>query len=165
MVKEFYTALHNVDTYKDELEVYIHGRLIRISPDRLSTYLCISRQVGANPAVEPAMALSPEEIYKLITGEDQYLVQSLVSQSTLPSFWRMFHLIVSHNIFPKQHQTECTAECAQVILMMARLKQFDLPLFIFQTKRTEAQSTSKEGLQYGNMLTQLIVDDGVDAKR
>ncbi|KAB1212928.1 hypothetical protein CJ030_MR5G001850 [Morella rubra] len=31
--------------------------------------------------------------------------------------------------------------------------------------RTEAQSTSKEGLPYGNLLTQLIMDAGVDEKR
>ncbi|KAB1209948.1 hypothetical protein CJ030_MR6G020066 [Morella rubra] len=99
MVINFYSALQNFDTYEDKWEVYIRGRQIKISPDALSTYLCILRQVGAYPAVELATAFSPKEIFKLMTGEDQYLLQSSVSQSALPTFCRMMHLIVCHNIF------------------------------------------------------------------
>ncbi|KAB1226499.1 hypothetical protein CJ030_MR1G014081 [Morella rubra] len=66
----FYTALQNVDTYKDEWEDYIRGWPIRISLDALSTYLRIPRQVGAYPAVESATALSLKEIFKLMTRED-----------------------------------------------------------------------------------------------
>ncbi|KAB1226124.1 hypothetical protein CJ030_MR1G023927 [Morella rubra] len=77
----------------------------------------------------------------------------------------MLHLIVCHNIFPKQHHKECTAKRAQVMLMLARLELFDLSLFIIQTMRTEVQSASKEGLPYGSLLTQLIVDVRIDATR
>ncbi|KAB1216612.1 hypothetical protein CJ030_MR4G025773 [Morella rubra] len=54
---------------------------------------------------------------------------------------------------------------AQVMLMVARLESFNLTLFVFQTMRTEAQSTSKEGLPFRVMLTQMILDVGAVAKR
>ncbi|KAB1215897.1 hypothetical protein CJ030_MR4G028671 [Morella rubra] len=95
MVQEFYSTLQVVDIDEDKWEVYIHGQPIRISPYILSTYLRIPRQVGPYLAVDPATALSAEEIFRLMTGEDQYLVQSSVSQSSLPDFWNMFHLIFS----------------------------------------------------------------------
>ncbi|KAB1206477.1 hypothetical protein CJ030_MR7G000067 [Morella rubra] len=70
----------------------------------------------------------------------------------------MFHLIFSHNILPRQHHVECTAQRELVTLMVARLEPINLPFFVFQTIRTEAQSTSREGLPYGVMLTHLMLD-------
>ncbi|KAB1213358.1 hypothetical protein CJ030_MR5G003572 [Morella rubra] len=116
-VQELYSTLQDVDTDEDEWEVYIHGRPIRPSPDILSTYLCILRQVGAYSTVEPGTNLSAEEIFRLMTGEKQYL------------------------------------------------GLFDLPLFVFQTMRTEAQLMSKEGMSFKNMLTWIILDAGVEAIR
>ncbi|KAB1228102.1 hypothetical protein CJ030_MR4G013704 [Morella rubra] len=59
----------------------------------------------------------------------------------------MFHLIFNHNI-----------------LMVARLEPFNIQLFLFQTMRTDAQSTSKEGLPFGVMLTLMMLDAEVAAR-
>ncbi|KAB1209465.1 hypothetical protein CJ030_MR6G018844 [Morella rubra] len=52
------------------------------------------------------------------------------------------------------------------MLKVARLESFDLPVFMFQTIWTKAQSTSLvQGLSYRLMLSQFLLDVGVEIRR
>lgn len=107
LVQEFYLVLQEVDTDADEWEIVIQGVQVKIFSYILSQYLGIQRRLGAYRTVEPSVVLPAKEIFQLIIGEYQYLIQSSVLQKFLPGFLHVIHLIFTQNIYPRLHHTEC----------------------------------------------------------
>lgn len=75
-MQDFYAALVYVDTDNESWVVTVRGVLVTVSLDVFATFLGIKRSHSAYPAVEVADLVPTEEVFKILSGQKEYMISS-----------------------------------------------------------------------------------------
>ncbi|KAB1215822.1 hypothetical protein CJ030_MR4G010964 [Morella rubra] len=70
--------------------------------------------------------MTPEEVWKEVTGADMTVPSTLICHRDMIAFFRMVHLIIVWDVAPKHHLSELSFERGLLLVMVARRTPIDL---------------------------------------
>ncbi|KAB1206159.1 hypothetical protein CJ030_MR7G014304 [Morella rubra] len=105
--------------------------------------------------------MTPEEVWKEVTGENMTVPSTLISHRDLTAFFRMLHLIIVWDVAPKHHRSELSFERGFLLVMVARRTPIDLPALIVQQTSRCTVYIQRDGLPHGLLISRMLVAAGV----
>ncbi|KAB1216266.1 hypothetical protein CJ030_MR4G020529 [Morella rubra] len=100
-------AQHQVLIYKRPVVI---EQVVRLR-DFNDLSMKITETLGASiPDRWPLFDMTPEEVWKEVTGEDMTVPSTLIFHRDLTPFFRMLHLIIVWDVAPKHHRSELSFE-------------------------------------------------------
>jgi hypothetical protein len=163
LVREFYAQVITVDASVEELTIQVRGVFFTLSANIVAQFIGLLRpQEPTYPTIGPPFDMTPEEVWKEVTGEDMIVPSTVICHRDLTPFFRMLHLIIVWDVAPKHHRTDLSFDRGFLLIMVARRTPIDLSALVVQQILRDARYTSeRDSLPHGLLISRMLVAAGV----